>query len=92
MIQESEIVVLLMGLCVLAIVQTPGSRAMFASLRGRKTLISAYHVLVVGWLLTVLEGLFWPDLLNILEHACYATSSVLLAMWCWRAFGRKELP
>ena len=81
MIQNNELILLILGLGVLIF---------FSVLRNRMQDIpkpgcfySAFAVLTAGWLLTVLEGLFWTDLLNLLEHVCYALSSILLAVWCW---------
>ena len=49
-----------------------------------KPLIAGFYVLLAGYLLTFLEGLFWNDLLNVLEHICYTASSILMAVWCWK--------
>jgi hypothetical protein len=40
-----------------------------------------------SWILTVLEGFFWENFLNYIDHACYAVGSVLVAVWCWKVFG-----
>jgi hypothetical protein len=53
------------------------------------TLFTAFFFLLTGWTLTILEGLFLKDLLNLLEHTCYAISSVSLALWTWRVFAAK---
>ena len=54
-----------------------------------RTLFSAFGVLVAGYVLTILEGIFWKDALNVVEHIFYAASSVLLAVWCWKIFAGK---
>lgn len=51
-------------------------------------LLAGFCLLVVGWALTVLEGFFWYSSLNFLEHLCYAVSGIVVAIWCWSAFGR----
>jgi hypothetical protein len=85
---ESELVLLLLGVGILIFMSANRSR--LARLPSRGLFITAFHVLVLGWVLTVLEGLFLQDILNAAEHACYATSSLLIAVWCWRAFVRRE--
>jgi hypothetical protein len=51
----------------------------------RAILLSAYGVLFAGSVVTVLESVFCPTTLNIVEHACYALSGSLFSLWCWRA-------
>ena len=55
-----------------------------------KILFAAFYVLLVGYVLTIFEGLFWKDFLNVLEHSCYTASSVLVAVWCWKIFAYKQ--
>jgi hypothetical protein len=58
-------------------------------LPGYGTLLTVFYVLLFSWLMTVLEGFFWPDVLNDLEHAGYALGAVLMALWCWKIFKGK---
>jgi hypothetical protein len=55
-------------------------------------LFSAYGILVAGLVATILEGVFWPSILNVAEHACYAFSALFFSLWCWRALppGRRS--
>jgi len=88
MIQENEIVMLLLGVGVLVFILT--SRLRLKQLPASNILITAFHVAFAGWVMTVLEGFFWEEFLNYLEHICYAVSSILLAGWCWKAFAAKK--
>ncbi len=54
-----------------------------------KPLIAGFYVLLAEYVLTILEGLFWKDFLNVLEHICYTASSILMAVWCWKIFAFK---
>lgn len=47
---------------------------------GKRWFVAAYLVLAAGYLFTVLEGFFWFDAFNTLEHACHAGSGVLYAI------------
>jgi hypothetical protein len=85
MIQENEIVMLLIGVGVLIFIVK--NRVQFKRLPEWKILTMAFYVLLVGWVLTVIEGFFWKAIFNLLEHICYASSSVLVAAWCWKVFG-----
>ena len=46
-----------------------------------KILVSSFYVLIASWILTILEGFFFPAVLNLLEHIGYAISAILLALW-----------
>ena len=48
-------------------------------------LLSSYGMLFAGSVVTVLESVFLPSVLNVVEHACYALSGLLFSLWCWRA-------
>jgi hypothetical protein len=85
MIHGNEIVLLLLGISVLIFVYN--NRRRLQRLPAVETLLMAFYTLIVGWLLTNVEGLFWSEGLNTLEHLCYAASSVLTLVWCWRVFG-----
>ena len=66
------------------------SRLRLKQIPSSNILIPAFYAAFAGWFLTVLEGFFWESFLNYLEHICYAASSVLVACWCWKVFGRKK--
>ena len=86
--QENELLTLLIAVGVLIFIVSNG--ASLRELPRSRFFVSAYAILVAGWTLTVLEGIFWKAQFNFLEHACYATSSVLLALWCWQVFRGKQ--
>ena len=91
MVQENEIVTLILALGVLTFFAV--NRVRIKELPCWRTFVLAFTVLTAGWVLTLLEGFFWHDTLNLFEHLCYTVSSILLARWCWRLFGdRKETP
>lgn len=98
MFQANEIVTLILGIGVLLFVMTGYLR--FREFPEWKTFAAAFCVYCVGWLLTILEGLwvgFVAELLlastfNVVEHVFYTTGSILFAIWCWKVFGvRKEV-
>ncbi|MHC4084384.1 MAG: hypothetical protein ACYSWZ_01790 [Planctomycetota bacterium] len=88
-IHYNEIVMLLIGVGVLIFIL--GSRPRLKSLPASNILIAGFCMMLGSWILTVLEGffgLFWEHYLNYIDHGCYAIGSVLVALWCWRVFGR----
>jgi len=88
MIQQNEIIMLLLGIgCMIFILI---NKQKVKRIPVAEILIAGFYVLLAGWVLTILEGLFWKDLLNVLEHICYASSSILLAVWCWKVFAYKK--
>ena len=84
MIQQNELVTLVLGMSVLGFFAL--GRVRIRELPRWGLFLLTYAVLCAGWVLTVLEGFFWPNTLNVLEHICYAVSSILFALWCWRIF------
>jgi len=66
MVQENEIVMLIIGLGVLIFLL--GNRSQLKRIPFADFLLLAFHALLAGWILTVLEGFFWGELLNYLEH------------------------
>jgi len=79
MFEESEIINLILGLVSLIIVYY----------ETRKRVIPNFQLFLAGFLFiamarifTVVEGLFLGDILNILEHLCYASSAFLFAAGC----------
>jgi hypothetical protein len=88
MIQENEVIGLLLGIGVLIFILANRSR--LASLPSARLLLASYYILLAGWALTVLEGFFWGQTLNLLEHVAYAVSAILMAIWCWRVCGWKR--
>jgi hypothetical protein len=81
MVHENELIMIVIGMTLLIFVllnyhqlkQTPSFKLIFIS----------FFLSVIGWISTVLEGLFWEQYFNLLEHFCYAASAILLARWCW---------
>jgi MFS superfamily sulfate permease-like transporter len=88
MIQDNEALLFVLGVGVLIFVL--GNHWRLRRLPASRILLAGFYVLVAGWVLTILEGFFWQELLNTLEHMCYTGSSVLMAIWCWKVFGKKE--
>ena len=84
MMQENEIITLLLGIGVMIFILA--NKQKVKRIPAAKILIAGFYVLLAGWVLTVLEGLFWRELLNVLEHICYTASSILMAVWCWKIF------
>ncbi len=90
MIQENEIITLLLGIGVMIFILANNRKV--KRIPVAIILIAGFYVLLAGWVLTILEGLFWKDFLNVLEHICYASSSILMAVWCWKIFAYKKDP
>lgn len=52
-------------------------------------LLLSYGCFLLAWMLTVIESFFMPELSNVAEHAMYAVGSILLCIWCYRAFSKE---
>jgi len=88
MIQENEFMVFLLGLG--AVIFSQANRSRLRHVPSPGILLAGIYVLVAGSLLAILEGFFLQDALNFIEHVCYAVSATLIAVWCWKTFGRRE--
>lgn len=89
MFEPNEIVMFFIGLGVWMF--TFFHRAKLRHLPAPGIILAAFHLLLASIAATVLEGFFWPDFLNFVEHACLTVSSVLMAVWSWKLFsGRRE--
>jgi len=87
MIQENEVVMLLMAIGVLIFILF--NRPQIMRIEAAGLLVTAFCILVIGYVFTVIEGFLLLSLFNFLEHVCYAGSSVLIALWCMRVFKPK---
>lgn len=87
-IHENEIIMSVAGLGLLIFILL--RHHPFKTIPSSKLLLAGFCVIVAGWVLRVAEGFIWANLLNYLEHTCYAVSSILVALWCRRTFKREK--
>ena len=87
MVQQNEIIMLLLDIGCMVFILINRQRVKRIPVAG--ILTAGFYVLLAGNVLTILEGFFWEELLNVLEHICYAASSMLMAVWCWKIFAYK---
>jgi len=88
MIEDIELITLISGLGVFLIIIV--DRRMFTLLPSPRLLVSAYGCFLTGWVMTVVESLVFPETLNFIEHAMYASGSILLSIWCFNTFIKKQ--
>lgn len=86
MIEEREVITLFLG--VFAAVLARQNIRSLVHLPAVRVLLATGMVLLCGFVVSILESLFWADGFNVLEHAAYGSSSLLLAVWVWLAFAR----
>ena len=90
MIQQDEIIMLLLSIGCLIFILV--NKKKVHRIPAAKILIAGFYTLLTGYILTILEGFFLENLLNALEHICYTSSSILMAVWCWKVFVKKKAP
>lgn len=86
MVEERDVLSLLLSAGVLVLAYR--NRRSLAYLTSFPLLFASVSVLVVAFVATVLEGIFWSPAFNFIEHASYGLSSVLLAFWAWMSWMR----
>ncbi|MBN1124725.1 MAG: hypothetical protein JXA82_06945 [Sedimentisphaerales bacterium] len=97
MIVENEIVAFVLAIAVLIFFIS--ERVQLHKFPACKTFVATFCVCTAGWFFTVLEGMWvgvtleWElnSLFNTIEHICYAASSLLFTLWCWKAFKDREV-
>lgn len=89
MIQDDEIISLMLTVGVLTFIFINRSR--LKQLLSSGIFIFGFYFFLFGRVLTILEGIFLGELLNLIEHVCYVISSVLLLIWCWKVFEKNEV-
>lgn len=86
MFQESEIVNLLVGFGSVPVLLALGRRT---SPPRAGLLYAAFTCILSGYVCTVAEGVFLPDLLNLLEHLAYAAAGCLFLAYVLLLRGRQ---
>jgi Na+/H+-dicarboxylate symporter len=87
-IQQNEVVMLLLGVCVLIFIIK--NRVGLNRLPECGILMTAFYFLLATWIATILESFIWHSFFNLIEHAGLAVSSVLTGIWCWKTFRKKK--
>ena len=88
MIQENELITLIF--CVVTLAFLLINYGKLKKLPLLRVFTISYILFSIGWLFTVLEGLVFESIFNILEHLCYVTSAILLFIWIVIVFYKKE--
>ena len=88
MFHANELVMFIIGLGTLLFIFS--NHDQLRRLPSSNILLGSFYVLVLSWFLTVIEGYFFEELFNFMEHALYSASSILLAIWCWKIFHSKR--
>ena len=81
MIQESEIIVPALALGGHILYLFPFVRTRIRSIPHSALLFASYYFLCGAWIFTIVEGIALPNLSNLLEHACYFISALLVMGW-----------
>jgi len=79
MIQENELITFLLCFAPLTFIVLNYGR--WKNLPGSKIFIVSFILFTFGWFFTVIEGIFFEVLFNLLEHLCYICSSLMLVIW-----------
>ena len=87
MIHGDELIMLLLGLAVFAFIVM--NKIRLRRIPGFKVFVSAFFCFLAAWIFTVLEGFFWEDMFNVLEHVLYVSGTALLFIWVLK-IGRKS--
>jgi hypothetical protein len=87
-LEQGEVILLILATGVF--VWLLANRKYIAKMEHSIFLEISYYILYVGFCCTVAEGIFLGELLNKLEHICYASSMLLVAYWNYKMFGNKE--
>lgn len=79
MVEENEVIALILSLSVMFFFLS--NRVRIKGLPEQSLLLGGFYSFLAAGVLTVLEGIFWGNVLNVIEHICYTAGSVFLAVW-----------
>ena len=82
MIHENELIMLASGFGALVFILANYSK--LKQVPSATILLRGFYILLLGWVLTVLEGFLLSGFFNFLEHLCYAASAIVVAFWFWK--------
>ena len=85
MVEEREVITLLLGAGAFAIAVR--NRRTLSYLPSLHLLLAALALLILGWASSIMEGvegLSAQAALDLVEHACYGSSTFVLAIWAYR--------
>lgn len=80
MLEEREVITLILGLCAVVFFALGWGKLRLIPRFG--LLLASYAALLGGWVLTIVEIYWMGEVMNVLEHGCFALSSAVLAWWC----------
>jgi hypothetical protein len=89
MIQQNEIITFLIAIVAWIFIIIYYQK--LKTLPSLNILLSSLLLLTAGWILTILEGFFWKESLNLFEHISYSVSAVVITLWCWIISKKKEV-
>ncbi len=79
MFQESEIINLVVGLIAVLMFWYIFNKRELPKLR---FIYVGFFFVLCGYLFTVIEGVFWNQFFNLLEHLCYTLSGISFLVGC----------
>ncbi|MHA1292812.1 MAG: hypothetical protein ACTSQJ_09120 [Promethearchaeota archaeon] len=88
MIQENEIIVFIIGIGTLIFIFI--NRLKINHIPESRIFVLAFVSFLIGWFFTILEGFLFGDLLNFIEHLCFAIGSILITIWISKVFKRRR--
>lgn len=84
MIEQRELLSLLIAAAVVVYLSLHSHR--LRRVRHYRPLLASFLVLAASWFCSVIEGFFWEDGFNTLQHFFSGLSAILLAIWCRRVY------
>lgn len=88
MIEENEAIMFILGLAILVRLLT--NYAQTRRIPAFQFLFISFLSFLGATMATIMEGFFWENILNLLEHLLYLTSQVSLAIWVWKICKNSE--
>ena len=88
MIQDNELVNLLSSIAAILVLVFIARKVEREKLHYFYT---AFAAMVCAYTTTILEGFFWHNILNLIEHISLAAAGTLFALGCWQLGKHKEI-
>jgi hypothetical protein len=88
MLEGHEAISAILGLVMIVFVAV--NRAKLPRALPSRILLASLLLYVASLLCSAIEVMFWTDTIDFLQHLLAPVSLVLLAIWSWRTFVRKD--
>ena len=88
MIQENELVTFM--ICIGVLLFFIVNYQKLKKLSGYSLFLTSFILYTCAWCFTVIEGIIFEEVFNLIEHICYISSSSFMVVWILIVFWKRK--